>query len=281
MKNSIITCDHDCTNCRRYCAGLHLCPMIADEIPAVHNRVDTLSRRATVGTLKRIHAASGNDTVGALRNGVFAGLSALDNVNADELCDTSALDLWALDTIPEGMDCYHVAYEYLWERLVVCGYDAQSVISVRLKNGTLKERTVAQWACVAVRRYVYSNGNAENKSKYIYIEDLTAESKDGTLETGLQALDRIYIRAGKYHDIQDFTEYGTERNFLAELAEYGITPGEKTVMEMRLRGLSTVVIADRLGITHQAVSKRLAHLQKIVERIHPEAVRAFKEKRGK
>ena len=277
MRNSIITCDHDCTNCRRYCAGLHLCPMIADKISAVHNRVDILSRRSTIGTLKRIHAASGNDTVGVLRSGVFAGLSALDNVNADKLCNTSALDLWALDTIPEGMDCYQVAYEYLWERLVVCGYDAQSVIPVRLKNGTLKERTVLQWACVAVRRYVYSNGNAENKSKYIYIEDLTAESKDGTLETGLQALDRIYLRAGKYHDINDLADLEGESELYKALAANGAMRRDFDILHMRLQGLSINAIAERLNVNHCTVSNRLRRLQDIMTDINPDAVKRFRK----
>ena len=49
---------------------------------------------------------------------------------------------------------------------------------------------------------------------------------------------------------------------------------------MRMQGLSTTAIADRLNVTQQAISKKLAKIQNIVTTEYPELIRYFKGQRN-
>ncbi|MEF9983723.1 MAG: hypothetical protein RR710_04190 [Oscillospiraceae bacterium] len=232
---------------------------------ATHDIIEALSRKATAGTLKRIYDASGNDNIRKLRTALQHDYSILDNNLSD--------------TISDAYDCHLTAYNYLLEQYNN-GLTADNTITTTLKNGTEKTRTIYQWACVAVRKYIYSNKSIENNGKYIYIEDMATEKMDSNL-----ALDCEYIRLNKYSDLASDTQYGisgayndyiTYNDIIASL---NLTHRQLTVVTMRMQGLSTVAIADKLQVSQQAISKTLAQVQTYVSTQYPDMVRLFKTAR--
>ncbi len=251
---------------------------ITHDTNPIFSEIDTLARKAAIGTLKRIHAASGNETILTLYHGLIADLHKLDTQGMDAFAVAGANDGGTSD----GLDCYFVAYEYLMERMAVSGMAADDVITVTLKNGKDKARTVYQWACVAVRRHVYNNGNGENHSKYTYIEDLRTMGKDGTLEEGLAALDRHYIRAGKYQDVgQEALGIGgadmTDTAVWAAIIEpLEFQHRDIDIIRLRQRGLSVSDIAAKMGVDHSAISHRLHKIQAALVGAYRPKFRQFK-----
>lgn len=226
---------------------------------ATLDQINQLARSATAGTLKRIHDASGNDNIRKLRAALQRDFSILDN-NLNGV-------------ISEAYDLYLVAYTYLHEQIIINGLKPQTLITTALKNGKEKTRTVYQWACILVRREVYANKSIENTSKYTYIEDL----KQSTTDTAELALDREYIRMGKYDGITTNADYERYTDLLQSL---NLTDSQLQIIKMRMQGLSTTAIADRLNVTQQAISKKLAKIQNIVTTEYPELIRYFKGQRN-
>lgn len=289
-----------------------------------HNEIMELSVRATAGTLKRIYsggastvkadgsicanAGSANTVVRKLRQSLQADLHHLENltrsanaatkleVNNNPNSDNYGLYQSVIDDkaaneyvnkaindycISDAYDLVTVAYSYLYDRIAVQGMSAQDTETRTLKNGTTKERTVYQWACVEVRKAIYAEKSIESNGKYSYIEDM---AQDG--ETSDNALDREYIRMGKYYDmggtIQEggmsgtyTADNGTYETAQSMLAALNLTKRQELIIKYRLQGLGVTAIADKLDVSKAAISKTLSQIQAKVTMTFPELVRAF------
>lgn len=239
----------------------------------LNDELAELAYNLTVGTLKRIEAASSDPKIGQMLNGLRAdrrktGVAGLKN-----------------STMSDGYDCFLVAYEYLLSKCTE-GYKPDDILTTDLVNGGEKNRTVAQWACVAVRQYIYRH--AQRHYKRAYIEILPNE--DGETETEAEIIDRHYYRVGKYYDIPDLWEYEAQEEFYRGIMEH-FTPRQKLILHYRRQGLGADCAADgltqvseiakKLNVSQAAVSKQLSKMREIVTELHPEAVRHYKETRQK
>jgi len=245
-----------------------------------------LAMRGTISTLKRILIAT--DDV-KIRQMYFGLLEDSKKINNDffSVADKNGY------TVTDGYDCFIECYCYLKERINKYTAEAEAeaeaietiiqmiafeVIEKKLmKNGTEKERTVFQNACGAVRKYIYRNGQTDFKR--VYIEDIKKADEDGNTETEAEAVDRIYLKAGRYYDIQNLTDYETYNEALKNFKQ--LTDRQQTIIHYRLQGFSVSAIAKKLNVSQQSISKQLATVQNIIKEKQPEAVRSFKEKRIK
>ena len=226
--------------------------------------VHTKAMQATFSTLKRIAASTDDNKVREMLNGLYADVMKIDNKEI-------------VYHVSDGYDCFLVAYSFLWDKIVVQGKNINDIEVHTLKSGKIKERSIFQWACVAVRQYIYKHRQTDFKT--CYIEDLRKTNEDGETETETEILDRVtYLKVNRYYDIENMRDYIVTDNMLSKL---NLTPRQDMILHYRMQGFSVVEIADKLKVSHQAVSKQLAKIQNEVSEKFPETVRGFKEKRMK
>ena len=224
------------------------------------NELADIAYNVTIGTLKRIDGATADKKVREMLQGLRSDKGKINNT---VLYDYSVSD---------GYDCFLVAYEYLLTEYGK-GNNINTVLVRKLKSGKEKERTVLQWACVAVREYIYRHGQTDYKR--VYVDRQT--DKDGNTETEAEAIDRQYYQVGKYYDIENEKDYIIQEKMVELLG--GLTERQKLILHYRRQGKSTTEIGEKLGVSQQAISKQLAKIQAVITEKIPETVRGFKEKR--
>ena len=233
-------------------------------VPTLEDFISGKAIQATISTLKRIFASTDDNKVREMLNGLYADLMKIDNREI-------------VYNVSDGYDCFLVAYSFLWEKIAVQGKNINDIETHILKSGKEKERTIFQWSCIAVRQYIYKHGQTDFKT--CYIEDLRKTNEDGETETTTEILDRVtYLKVNRYYDIENMRDYIVTDNMLAKL---NLTPRQETILHYRMQGFSVIEIADKLKVSHQAVSKQLSKIQNEVSKKFPETVRGFKEKRMK
>lgn len=233
-------------------------------VPTLEDFIHAKAMQATFSTLKRIAASTDDNKVREMLNGLYVDLMKINNREI-------------VYHVSDGYDCFLVAYSFLWDKIAVQGKNINDIEIRVLKSGKEKERTVFQWACVAVRQYIYKHGQTDFKTKYI--EDLRQTNDDGETETETEILDRItYLKVNRYYDIENMRDYIVTDNMLSKLS---LTPRQYAILHYRMQGFSVVEIADKLKVSHQAISKQLTKIQNEVSQKFPETVRGFKEKRMK
>lgn len=225
------------------------------------NEIADIAYNVTIGTLKRIESATADPKISEMLRGLRTDKNKINNAVLYDY------------TVSDGYDCFLVAYEYLLTQYNI-GNNIDTVIIKKLKSGKEKERTVLQWACVAVREYIYRHGQTDYKR--VYVDRQT--DKDGNTETEAEAIDRMYYQIGKYYDIENEKDYVIQ-SAMIELLD-GLTDRQKLIIHYRRQGKSTVEIAEKLGVSQQAISKQLAKIQAVITEKLPNTVRAFKEKRS-
>jgi len=240
-----------------------------DELNFVHNAgntyndiitvIDVLARKASAGTLKKIYAASAHQQILKYMNALQSDFKLADNMGNDEKLKT---------TFSDAYDIYLIAYEYLYNKILVETYNPQDTITEKLKNGKEKVRTVYQWTCVQVRKYIYNNKSIENNGKFVYIEDL----KQNENETAENALDREYIRMNKYDGIDNYNDYIDYNNMLSKL---DLTDRQTEIIILRMRGLSVNEIAKKYGVKHNTISTQLQRIRDKVRDTFPDMLRGF------
>lgn len=277
-----------------------------------HDLINLLALSATAGTLRRVYDASGNDTIRELRNCLQSDARALakladcadrattleinDNTGLyntiviDESANAAVNTMINDDTITDAYDLYMTAYEYLWQEMIVNDRACDDIVTITNKDGTTKERTIYQCACMAVRREIYANKSIDSTGKYLYIEDM----RSGADDNGADALDREYIRLGKYYDLggachsDDINssidgiysaDHETVDSTNALMASLNLTDRQALVLHYRRQGISVSAIADKLNVSQQAISKTLVQVQEKVKAQHPELVRSYNSKR--
>ena len=233
-------------------------------VPTLEDFIHVKAIQATISTLKRISASTDDNKVREMLNGLYTDLMKIDNREI-------------VYNVSDGYDCFLVAYSFLWDKIAVQGKSIDDIEVHFLKSGKEKERTIFQWACVAVRQYIYKHGQTD--FKICYIEDLRKTNDDGETEITSEIIDRVsYIKVNRYYDIDNMRDYIVTDNMLAKL---NLTSRQETILHYRMQGFSMVEIADKLKVSHQAVSKQLGKIQDEVSEKFPETVRGFKEKRMK
>ena len=102
-----------------------------------------------------------------------------------------------------------------------------------------------------------------------YIEDL-AHTDDG-----MEVSDPEYIKVTRYYDVHDWADYAVTMDMLDQIRPL-LKDKQKAVLHYRLQGMSVTAIAERLGVTQQAVSDTLKRIRIKAATLWPDETRAFK-----
>lgn len=103
----------------------------------------------------------------------------------------------------------------------------------------------------------------------IYIEDM-AHTDDG-----IEVSDPEYIKVTRYYDVHNWADYAVTMDMLEQIRPL-LKDKQKTVLHYRLQGMSVTTIAERLGVTQQAVSDTLKRIRIKAITLWPDETRAFK-----
>lgn len=103
----------------------------------------------------------------------------------------------------------------------------------------------------------------------IYIEDM-AHTDDG-----MEVSDPEYIKVTRYYDIHNWADYAVTMDMLEQIKPL-LKDKQKAVLHYRLQGMSVTAIAERLGVTQQAVSDTLKRIRIKATTLWPDETRAFK-----
>ena len=103
----------------------------------------------------------------------------------------------------------------------------------------------------------------------IYIEDM-AHTDDGA-----EIVDPEYIKVTRYYDVHDWADYAVTMDMLDQIRPL-LKDKQKAVLHYRLQGMSVTAIAERLGVTQQAISDTLKRIRIKAVTLWPEETRAFK-----
>ena len=103
----------------------------------------------------------------------------------------------------------------------------------------------------------------------IYIEDM-AHTDDG-----MEISDPEYIKVTRYYDVHDWADYMITADMLEQIRPL-LKDKQKAVLHYRLQGMSVTAIAERLGVTQQAVSDTLKRIRIKATTLWPDETRAFK-----
>ena len=102
-----------------------------------------------------------------------------------------------------------------------------------------------------------------------YIEDM-AHTDDG-----LEVSDPEYIKVTRYYDVHDWADYAVTMDMLGQIRPL-LKDKQKAVLHYRLQGMSVTAIAERLGVTQQAISDTLKRIRVKASTLWPDETRAFK-----
>ena len=103
----------------------------------------------------------------------------------------------------------------------------------------------------------------------IYIEDM-AHTDDG-----MEVSDPEYIKVTRYYDVHDWADYMITADMLEQIKPL-LKDKQKAVLHYRLQGMNVTAIAERLGVTQQAISDTLKRIRIKAVTLWPEETRAFK-----
>ena len=102
-----------------------------------------------------------------------------------------------------------------------------------------------------------------------YIEDM--EHTDD----GMEISDPEYIKVTRYYDVHNWADYAVTMDMLGQIRPL-LKDKQKAVLHYRLQGMSVTAIAERLGVTQQAVSDTLKRIRIKAATLWPDETRAFK-----
>lgn len=128
--------------------------------------------------------------------------------------------------------------------------------------------TVRKAAYKAVHKAIYAAA-VRPALRDTYIEDM-AHTDDG-----MEVSDPEYIKVTRYYDIHDWADYMITTDMLEQIRPT-ISKRANIVLNYRMQGLSVTAIAERLGVTQQAVSDTLKRIRVKAAMLWPDEIRAFK-----
>lgn len=127
---------------------------------------------------------------------------------------------------------------------------------------------VRKAAYKAVHKAIYSAA-VRPALRDIYIEDM-AHTDDG-----MEVSDPEYIKVTRYYDVHDWADYAVTMDMLEQIRPL-LKDKQKAVLHYRLQGMSVTAIAERLGVTQQAISDTLKRIRVKASMLWPDETRAFK-----
>lgn len=128
--------------------------------------------------------------------------------------------------------------------------------------------TIRKAAYKAVHKAIYAAA-VRPALRDTYIEDM-AHTDDG-----MEVSDPEYIKVTRYYDVHDWADYMITADMLEQIKPL-LKDKQKAVLHYRLQGMSVTAIAERMGVTQQAISDTLKRIRIKATTLWPDETRAFK-----
>ena len=177
--------------------------------------------------------------------------------------DIAAYDEGYIQPLTDAADLMQVA------ALAIIEADAPCIsAAIAADEPYILPDAVRKAAYKAVHKAIYAAA-VRPALRDIYIEDM-AHTDDG-----MEVSDPEYIKVTRYYDVHDWADYAVTMDMLEQIRPL-LKDKQKAVLHYRLQGMSVTAIAERLGVTQQAVSDTLKRIRIKAATLWPDETRAFK-----
>ena len=177
--------------------------------------------------------------------------------------DAAAYDEGYIQPLTDAADLVQVA------ALAIIEADAPCIAAaITADEPYILPDAVRKAAYKAVHKAIYAAA-VRPALRDTYIEDM--EHTDD----GMEISDPEYIKVTRYYDVHDWADYAVTMDMLGQIRPL-LKDKQKAVLHYRLQGMSVTAIAERLGVTQQAVSDTLKRIRIKAATLWPDEIRAFK-----
>lgn len=177
--------------------------------------------------------------------------------------DIDAYDALHVQPLTDATDLVQVAALAIIECAAPCIADA-----IAANAAYILPDAVRKAAYKAVHKAIYTAA-VRPALRDTYIEDM-AHTDDG-----MEVSDPEYIKVTRYYDIHDWADYAVTMDMLEQIRPL-LRERAALILDYRMQGLSVTAIADKLGVSQQAVSAQLKRIQDKAITLWPDETRAFK-----
>ena len=177
--------------------------------------------------------------------------------------DVDAYDALHVQPLTDAADLIQVA------ALAIIEADAPCIsAAIAADKPYILPDAVRKAAYKAVHKAIYAAA-VRPALRDTYIEDM--EHTDD----GIEVSDPEYIKVTRYYDVHDWADYAVTMDMLEQIRPL-LKDKQKAVLHYRLQGMSVTAIAERLGVTQQAISDTLKRIRVKASTLWPDETRAFK-----
>lgn len=177
--------------------------------------------------------------------------------------DMAAYDNGYIQPLTDAADLVQVAALAIIECAAPC-----IAMAIAADKPYILPDAVRKAAYKAVHKAIYAAA-VRPALRDIYIEDM-AHTDDG-----MEVSDPEYIKVTRYYDVHNWADYMITADMLEQIKPL-LKDKQKAVLHYRLQGMSVTAIAERLGVTQQAVSDTLKRIRIKATTLWPDETRAFK-----
>lgn len=177
--------------------------------------------------------------------------------------DIAAYDTGYIQPLTDAADLVQVAALAIIECAAPC-----IAAAIAADAAYILPDTVRKAAYKAVHKAIYAAA-VRPALRDTYVEDL-AHTDDG-----MEVSDPEYIKVTRYYDVHDWADYAVTIDMLNQIRPL-LKDKQKAVLHYRLQGMSITAIAERMGVTQQAVSDTLKRIRVKAAMLWPDETRAFK-----
>ena len=233
----------------------------------LHNHTHTTTEHATIiaKTALRTCAmkAGRSEKIDDMRAALAGRDAATVRTYERAYDDAAAYDEGYIQPLTDAADLVQVA------ALAIIEADAPCIAAaITADEPYILPDAVRKAAYKAVHKAIYAAA-VRPALRDTYIEDM--EHTDD----GMEISDPEYIKVTRYYDVHDWADYAVTMDMLGQIRPL-LKDKQKAVLHYRLQGMSVTAIAERLGVTQQAVSDTLKRIRIKAATLWPDEIRAFK-----
>ena len=162
--------------------------------------------------------------------------------------DVDAYDALRVQPLTDAADLVQVAALAIIETCAPC-----IAAAIAADAAYILPDAVRKAAYKAVHKAIYAAA-VRPALRDTYIEDM-AHTDDGA-----EIVDPDHIRVTRYYDIHDWADYAVTMDMLEQIRPL-LRERAALILDYRMQGLSITAIADKLGVSQQAVSAQLKRMQ--------------------
>lgn len=177
--------------------------------------------------------------------------------------DMAAYDEGYIQPLTDAADLVQIAALAIIEASAPC-----IAMAIAADKPYILPDTIRKAAYKAVHKAIYAAA-VRPALRDIYIEDM-AHTDDG-----MEVSEPEYIKVTRYYDVHNWADYMITADMLEQIKPL-LKDKQKAVLHYRLQGMSVTTIAERLGVTQQAVSDTLKRIRIKAITLWPDETRAFK-----